>query len=191
MDDLYDSRAKYDQVELLAALQAYLLYTMMLFFHYHTKDEFVNTDFMVKLQDLAGDVVGKGTVCLTDTTLSPQAWESWIMASATQRTLFVLSLFDNLVNFTVGSPSFIATELAELLAPASKRLWSASTREIWKKAYDQYRREWSLGGQFLISELWVADGQRDVEGRKRIERWLSGVDEFGMMIYSVTSHTYG
>lgn len=162
----------------------------MLFFHYYNQDEFVKTDTMIKLQDLAGDVVGKGTVCLTDTTLNPQAWESWIIASATQRTLFVLSLFDNLVNFTVGSPSFIATELAELLAPASRSLWRASTRETWKKAYNQYRDEWREG-QFLISELWVVEGRSDSDGRYRVEKWLSGVDEFGMMIYSVTSHTYG
>lgn len=135
-------RAGYSQVELLAALQAYLLYSMILFSDHESPRQFVEQDIMIKLQDLAGDIAGKGTVCLVDPGDARPDWESWIIASATQRTLFVTSLFDNLVNFTVGSLSFIATELAELPAPASKRLWESSSRGSWNAAYDEYIGGW-------------------------------------------------
>lgn len=183
-------RAGYSQVELLAALQAYLLYSMILFSDHESPRQFVEQDIMIKLQDLAGDIAGKGTVCLVDPGDARPDWESWIIASATQRTLFVTSLFDNLVNFTVGSLSFIATELAELPAPASKRLWESSSRGSWNAAYDEYIGGWR-GEHFLISELWFRVEGMSPSIEERLRKWLSGVDEFGMMIYCVTSQTYG
>jgi hypothetical protein len=174
---------------MLAALQAYLLYSMMLFFETPSPMNFVQQDIMIKLQDLAGDVAGKGTVCLAETRDTRPDWESWIIASAKRRTLFVTSLFDNLVNFALGTPSFIATELAELPAPASKRLWESRTLGVWNTAYNQHLSEWKEG-QFLISELWPQVEANSARKQQRIGKWLSGVDEFGMMIYCVTSHTY-
>lgn len=145
---------------------------------------------MIKLQELAGDVASKGTLCLAETNGSRPDWESWIIASAKRRTLFATYLFDNLVNFTQGSPSFIATELASLPAPASKRLWSAQSRHSWNVAYNQQLSQ-CTDGELLISDLWPRLDSNMAKLQKKVRQWLSSVDEFGMMLYSVTSHTYG
>ena len=149
----------------------------------------IEQDIMVKLQDLAGEVASRGTHCLAETNGTRPDWESWIVASAKRRTLFATYLFDNLVNFCQGSPSFIAKELATLPAPASKRLWNAQTRHTWNTAYNQHLSSWS-DGEFLISDLWPQVDADSTTQQKRIDRWLSSVDEFGMMLYCTTSHTY-
>lgn len=161
----------------------------MLFFTQQPGPWVIQQDIIIKLLALAGDVASKGTLCLAEGNGTRPDWESWIMASAKRRTLFATYTFDNLVNFTLGSPSFIATELAGLPAPASKRLWNASTRQSWHTAYNQQLSLWT-DGELLISDFWPQANIALPTLNKRIDRWLSSVDEFGMMIYSVTSHTY-
>ncbi len=176
-------------MDLLATLQAYLLYAIMVYFTHRSGTNYIEQDTMIKLQDLAGDVAGRGTLCWAETNGTRPDWESWIVASTKRRTLFATYLFDNLVNFHLGSPSYIATELASLPAPASKRLWNAETRQSWNAAYNQQLSHWT-DGELLISDLWPRTGPPSDALQKKVDRWLSSVDEFGMMLYSVTSHTY-
>ncbi|KAJ9616498.1 hypothetical protein H2200_000217 [Cladophialophora chaetospira] len=182
-------RTLYDHLELLAAFQAYLLYAIMLFFNDTSTIGSIEQDVVMNLQQLAGDVAGKGTLCFAETEGTRPDWESWIVASAKRRTLFATSLFDNLVNFTQGSLSFVAVELASLPAPSSKVLWNARTRQSWNQAYNQQLGH-SNDGELLISDLWPQSDANFEVLQPKIDRWLSSVDEFGMMIYAVTSHTY-
>ncbi|KIW34906.1 uncharacterized protein PV07_01648 [Cladophialophora immunda] len=183
-------RAFSGHLELLAILQGYLLYAIMLFSSANAAS-LVEQDIMIKLQDLAGDLASRGTLCPAETTSSRPDWESWIVASAKRRTLFATYLFDNLVNFSVGSPSFVAVELTGLPAPASKTLWNARDRQSWSTAYNQQLGLWS-DGELLINDLWPQHDPIPAPMRqKKIDNWLSSVDEFGMMLYAVTTHTYG
>lgn len=162
----------------------------MLFFTHASPRRLIELDIMIQLQDLAADIASRGTLCSAEQNGSRPDWESWIVASAKRRTLFAISMFDNLVNFSLGSPSFIATELASLPAPASKRLWNADNRQLWNAAYNQQLSHWS-DGELLISDLWPQVEPSSPSRQRKIDRWLSSVDEFGMLIYSVTSHVYG
>ncbi|OCT50079.1 putative C6 finger domain protein [Cladophialophora carrionii] len=149
----------------------------------------IDQDIMMRLQELAGDAAGKGTICHGETEGTRPDWESWIVASTKRRTLFASSLFDNLVNFSQGSPSFVAVELAGLPAPAGKNLWNARTRQSWNQAYNLQLGH--LGdGELLISDLWPQSEANSEVLQPKIDRWLSSVDEFGMMLYAVTAHTY-
>ncbi|KAI1608583.1 hypothetical protein EDD36DRAFT_104211 [Exophiala viscosa] len=190
MARLFQQETHCSDLELLATLQAYLLLTIMLFFTSRSGTNFIEQDTIIRLQELAGDVANKGTLCLAETNGARPDWESWIIASAKRRTLFATYLFDNLVSFTLGSPSFIATELASLPAPASKRLWNAQTRLSWNATYNQQLSQ-CADGELLISHLWPSPDSGTPEQQRKVRRWLSSVDEFGIMLYSVTSHTYG
>ncbi|OAP56269.1 hypothetical protein AYL99_09448 [Fonsecaea erecta] len=184
-----EQRAFSGHLELLAILQGYLLYAIMLFCSANATS-FVEQDIMIKLQDLAGDLASRGTLCPAETNGSRPDWESWIVASTKRRTLFATYLLDNLVNFTVGSPSYVAVELTGLPAPASKTLWNARDRRSWNTAYNQQLGLWS-DGELLINDLWPqSDPNPSLVRQKKIDNWLSSVDEFGMMLYAVTSHTY-
>ena len=50
--------------------------------------------------------------------------------------------------------------------------------------------EWA-GCELIISELWLMGEPPTEERKKRIDRWVKSVDEFGMMLFAVTAHTYG
>ncbi|EXJ62049.1 hypothetical protein A1O7_02482, partial [Cladophialophora yegresii CBS 114405] len=178
----------FEKGNLLATFQAYLLYAIMLFPSTISAGS-IHQDVMMRLQELAGDAAGRGTICYAEMESTRPDWESWIIASAKRRTLFAASLFDNLVNFSQGSPSFVAVELAGLPAPASKTLWNARTRQCWNQAYNRQLSHCG-DGELLISDLWPQSEANSEALQPKIDRWLSSVDEFGMMLYAVTAHTY-
>ncbi|KAL6241504.1 hypothetical protein RBB50_011527 [Rhinocladiella similis] len=189
MRKLIEQVAECNHMNLLATVQSYLLYAIMLYFTPRSGSNYIEQDTMIKLQAMAADLASKGTLCWAEAHGTRPEWEAWIVASARRRTLFAAYLFDNLVNFNLGSPSYIATELAGLPAPGSKRLWDATTRQSWNAAYNQQLSQWS-DGELLISDLWPHNEPLSDSLKRKIDQWLSSVDEFGMMLYSVTSHTY-
>ena len=162
----------------------------MAYFHPKFGSVFITQDVMIKLQELAGDVVSTGTSCRAEIEGTRPDWESWIVASSKRRTLFTTYLFDNVVSFNTGIPCFIGTELASLPVSASALLWKASTREAWNSEYNLHLSEWS-DGELLISELWPQPKADQTRRQRRIDRWLLSVDEFGMMLFSVTLLIHG
>jgi len=162
----------------------------MIYFHPSYSTSLFNQDIMIKLQDLAGEVASKGTLCPAEVSGTRPDWESWIVAATKRRTLFAAYLFDNIVSCGTGLPCFIGSELASLPVSASKVLWEARNRQAWNTAYNLHLSQWN-DGELLISELWPQPEADPAVRQRRIERWLSSVDEFGMMIYAVTAVTYG
>ncbi|KAL0471353.1 hypothetical protein QR685DRAFT_518981 [Neurospora intermedia] len=194
-DDDDDSAA-----QLLAAFQAYLVYTLVL--HYRLgKYAFLRQQaIMMHLQELACACSARGLVCSAEQDGGAQGsrprWETWIVAETKRRTLYTMYLLDNMLTAKEGLPTFLGTELRGLPAPAGKALWQASARDEWEKAYNLHLAEWyPEGGGLCIDELWAIPADMDeagvVERRRRVDRWLEGVDEFGMMMYAVTSCTHG
>ncbi|XTI83970.1 hypothetical protein V2W45_145516 [Cenococcum geophilum] len=81
---------------------------------------------------------------------------------------------ENVFNFANGDVSYLAEELAMLLAPCGKRLWEARNREAWMKEYDVYL-------QLQMHEFWPkVEGEE--ERKQRVHEWAEEVDEFGMMM---------
>jgi hypothetical protein len=73
-------------------------------------------------------------------------------------------------------------------------LWKAGARQEWEREYNVHLADWVKAGLY-INELWPIpadmDEARIMERRARVDRWLEGVDEFGTMMYAVTSCTHG
>lgn len=186
-------------LERLAIFQAYLLYTMVLFFFFTPPDPTTAGPSlrlaMVNLQEIAGAACQDGLLCRVEQEerVRPR-WEAWIATEAKRRALFTMYLFDNVLSDHEGLPTFLGTELRGLPAPAGKALWAARTRREWEACYNVFLAEWPEGG-LLIDELWAMPANFDeaavAKRRSRVDQWLEDVDEFGMMIYSVTSCTHG
>ena len=175
----------------LATFQAYLIYSMTLFYRFdHAADPFLRQAVM-NLQDLACLAAQDGLTCKAAT--RPK-WEAWIVAEAKRRTLYIMYLFDNVLSSLENMPSYVGTELAGLPASSDKMLWRADTRPGWDRAYNCHLAEWA-DGSLTIEELWARPPHLDDEGyrvrRARVERWLEAVDEYGTMMYAVTSCTHG
>jgi len=190
MERLLEEQHAYNQMELLSALQAYLIYTMMAYFSPAEGVSLVDRTTIVHLQELAAGVSATGLVCAAELSHSRPDWESWIVASAKRRTLYTMYLFNNVFDTVNQIPVFMAEELRGLPVPASKELWDARDRGAWERKYDHHLSVWE-DGELSISELWQSPETGTAERRKRIDRWVQSVDEFGMTLFAVCVHIHG
>lgn len=194
MAKLHEQQATYDDMALLAAFQAHLVYAMVIFFRLGREYHPSLRQAMVNTQELACATARGGLVCTAERDGARPRWEAWIAAEAKRRTLFTMCLFDSALLTHDGLPTHLATELRGLPAPGGKSLWAARDRGGWAAGYDVHLAEWP-GGVLHIDELWPMPenfGERDVaERRGRVDLWLEDLDEFGTMIYAVTSGTHG
>ncbi|KAF5668085.1 integral membrane protein [Fusarium heterosporum] len=182
MTNLYEQRETYNSFDLLGAFQAYLIYSMVLFFHLSPAMPFLR-QAIINLQDIACLAARQGLVCRAEQQGIRPKWEAWVVAEAKRRTLYTMYFLDNVLSAQDGLPTYLAHELKGLYAPSSKILWQADQIE-WERAYNLHLVEWPEG-TFQLEQLWPGGAQADTD------RWLEGVDEFGTMLYAVTSCTHG
>ncbi|ETS86679.1 hypothetical protein PFICI_00507 [Pestalotiopsis fici W106-1] len=192
MEKVYEQRATHDDISSLSALQAYLLYAIVLFFKVGRAADQTFRSTIINLQELACASSRRGLMCIAEQERARPRWEDWIVAEAKRRTLFAMYIFDNVLSAEEGLPTFIGVELQGLLAPGPKDLWAISSRQEWQIAYNAYLADWPDGG-LRIDELWPTPAgfnQPQVDERqRRVDQWLEAVDEYGMMIY-VSSRTH-
>ncbi|KAI1162417.1 hypothetical protein F5B18DRAFT_384422 [Nemania serpens] len=194
MSNLHAQRETYDATTLLCAFQAYLIFTMVLFFRLKQIANPFLRQAVMNLQELACASAKSGLVCEAERHWLRPTWETWIVAEANRRTLYTMYLFDGILSAYDGLPTFVGTELKGLPAPTNQTLWRAQTRLEWEASYNSHLAEWSEGG-LRIDELWQPPeyySDSDViKRRQRVDHWLEGVDEFGTMLYAVTSSIHG
>ncbi|KAF6802700.1 hypothetical protein CSOJ01_11424 [Colletotrichum sojae] len=194
MTKLYDRRSSLDDVGLLAAFQAHLIYAMVIFFCLGQGCHSFLREAMINTQELACAASRRGLVCEAEQRGARPRWEAWVAAEAKRRTLFAMCMFDSALLTHDGFPSHLATELRGLPAPASKALWEARDRRTWEAKYNFHLSEFA-GVGLCIDELWpIPDdfGEPEIAKRRgRVDAWLEDLDEYGTMIYAVTSCTHG
>ncbi|CAL5870126.1 uncharacterized protein PFLUO_LOCUS4361 [Penicillium psychrofluorescens] len=194
MESITELRESYDDMSLLAAFQAYLIYSMVLFFRLDQRPNPFFRQAMMNLQGLACSASQRGLVCRADQHHARPRWEEWIVTEAKRRTLYVMYFFDSILSAQENLPTFLGTELQGLPAPANKILWQAQGRGNWEKAYNVYLAEWTENG-LTIDELWPTPADLNeaeiAQRRLRVDRWVENIDEFGTMLYAVVSCTHG
>ena len=193
MSNTYEQHDKYDDVGSLAAFQAYLIYSMILYFHLGQSQNPTLREAMMNLQHLACATSRRGLMCIAEQHNARPRWEAWVLVEAKRRTLYTMYLFDNVLSAQDGLPTALGTELTGLPAPSNKQLWSAQSRRVWETAYNNHLTDFEQG--LRIDELWPVPASLDDtalrERRRRIDQWLQDVDEYGTMLYAVTSCTHG
>lgn len=193
MKKLCAQHSSYNDTDLLVALQAHLIYCMLLFFRFPSLSHAFRRQAMTDLQTLACASSRGGLVCVAERTGARPRWASWILAEAKRRTLYTMYLFDSLLSAEEGTPTLLGTELEGLPAPARRELWTAQTQEEWEVAYAQ--SQGYISQALRIEELWPLPKGVDRAGQdareSRVQRWLQAVDEFGTMLYAVTCCTHG
>ncbi|KAK7055088.1 C6 finger domain protein [Favolaschia claudopus] len=193
MTRLFEEHSTYDHVTLLGACQAYLLYSIHLFLCGDADTRsMVDTSTMINLQELSSALSRTGlyTSDAQQRSTVPE-WESWIIAEAKRRTLYTMYTFDHVFNYSQGQPSYVGTELGQLSLPASKELWTATTKHDWELKYEQHIMDWPTEGPQL-DDLWP-HGTEDVKKRRgeRADRWVESADEFGMFMFAISNMTFG
>ncbi|KAL0942090.1 uncharacterized protein CTRU02_204853 [Colletotrichum truncatum] len=194
MTKLYEKKDEFDDFSLLAAFQAYLIYAMVIFFRLGRDYDPFLRQAMMNAQELACAASRNGLTCAAEQQGARPRWEAWIVAEAKRRTLFTMCMLDSALLRHDGLPSHLAIELRGLLAPGSKSLWVARERHDWEIKYNVHLATWNDGG-LRIDELWPMPqdfGESDIERqRDRVDLWLEDLDEYGTMMYAVTSCTHG
>jgi hypothetical protein len=194
MNKIFEQHTMCNDMDLLATFQAYLIYAMAIFFRLNEGPNSFLRQAMMNLQELACLTSRRGLMCLAEDQHTRPKWEAWIVAEAKRRALFTMYLFDNILSRHEGLPTFLGSELQGLLAPASKALWEAKSRHDWEAKYNIHLAEWPESG-LSVDELWSIPsdwGEPKIEERrKRVDQWLEDIDEFGVLIYTVTSCTHG
>ncbi|KAF5707079.1 integral membrane protein [Fusarium mundagurra] len=140
MTRLYEERGTYEGVDLLGVFQAYLIYSMVLFFHLGPSMPFLR-QAMINLQEIACATSREGLVCAAEQRGAVPKWESWIMAEAKRRTLYTMYFLDNVLSAHDGLTTYLGTELRGLYSPSSKYLWQAD-RNGWEQSYNSHLAEW-------------------------------------------------
>ena len=194
MTRIQDSIQSQGGFALLASFQAYLLYCMILFFHFQEGHHSFLRQSIIELQEIACRSAAEGLACKSELDGQRPTWSSWILAEAKRRTLYAMYLFDNILCAQDGLPTFISKEISGLPSPASKRLWQAGSETQFKIAYNSHLALWNSSG-LSIDELWPMPPDLSVEevtaARKRVDQWLQTVDEYGTMLFAVTISTHG
>ncbi|SCU82332.1 LAFA_0C10572g1_1 [Lachancea sp. 'fantastica'] len=194
MDRLYAQYESYDEANLVAAFQAYLIYSMTIFFEFRENESIGLHNAIVNLQKIASEVSLRGLVCAAELKGIRPKWESWVLAEAKRRTLFTMYLFDSVLCAHDNLPTFLAKELQGVLAPSQQNLWAAESRKSWNEHYNDFLSEWGSEGPLLIDELWpisMEASEVQVKARQiRIDKWLAAIDNYGTMLFAVTSCTH-
>lgn len=194
MTRLHEGYTLYSHVDLLGVFQAYLIYSMVLFFNLDQASMPFLRQAIIDLQEIACATSRQGLVCIAEQEGLRPEWEMWTVAEAKRRTLYTMYFLDNVLSAKDGLPTYIAHELKGLYAPSSKELWQGDQAE-WEKGYDSHMDGWR-DEMFQLDELWPAYGMEEgsierIRRQERTDRWLEGVDEFGTMLYAVTSCIHG
>lgn len=194
MRKLYPFNVTCGIMTLLTKFQAYLIYTMALYFSVEDLPRSFLRESMMAIQDLACASSHQGLMCVAEKQFSRPRWEAWIICEVKRRTLYIMCMFDSILLSREGLPNYLSIELKGLTAPSSKHLWQSRSRRDWEISYNVHLAEWPE--EFLrIDELWPTPlelSQDDVRERgHRVDRWLEAVDEYGTMLFAVTSCTHG
>ncbi|OJJ03121.1 hypothetical protein ASPVEDRAFT_133782 [Aspergillus versicolor CBS 583.65] len=187
MDRLSSESPDQHDYQLLCSFQAYLIYSILMYFS--PRGNF-SENTMIALMDLAFRTSRNGLSCTAEIERTKPTWESWIVAAAKRRAVFILYVFSSIYNADRMLPDFIADELRTVYVPGHKALWEADNRETWNKVYYRYLSDWE-DGSLVISELWAFPEKKEPKRRERIERWVGTVDEFGMMMFALCAHIHG
>jgi hypothetical protein len=193
MSRLYDAHATYDARTLLAALQAYLLYIIMLTFQLEQRESPVLRQAVMNLQEMTSISASHGTSAGAERRQTQTSWHDWVHVESKRRTIFTMYLLDNYLCIVDKVPVFLGTELRGLLAPSSAALWQASDGHAWQMKWNGHLSEWPTA--FLtIDELWAPAPDVSVaqlqERNARVDKWLEGVDEYGTMLCAITTVTH-
>jgi hypothetical protein len=101
------------------------------------------------------------------------------MVSAKRRTILAMHHLEWSWSLRHGYPILTCFELPPFPAPAAEYLWRETEETKWESLYSEWLRLWK-GGAYKIGELFDVQAEGNLDARS--EKWLSEVDEFGMML---------
>ncbi|KAK5988347.1 hypothetical protein PT974_12498 [Cladobotryum mycophilum] len=169
MQRLVDEYINYEEEDLLAAMQSLLI---------HMK--------MMKLHEVAHILAKTGLTLAEEEPKAAPEWEDWIRITTKTRTILAFFCFEWAFSAYNNLLSYHCHEIGFILAPTSKLLWLATTKEEWERRYSRWMLRWRPRGFFRMEELMAIPPGVQVD--ERVNAWLAETDEFGIMIMAMVGN---
>lgn len=174
----------YDEANLVAALQALTIYTLILIFL--TRDQSaipsVDPSVFVGLQQVVYYTAGTGMVLQEEADHVVPSWDAWVHVTSKRRVIFTLYMLHWAYSVYHRVPSFNCDELGFMPVPAAKFLWQASTKGQWELLYKRWLAQWD-GHEYIQREfLFIKPG---IALDQRTQMWLEDADELGVLFLSI------
>ncbi|KAL2060520.1 hypothetical protein VTL71DRAFT_9161, partial [Oculimacula yallundae] len=180
-DRLFIEHRLYSQLDLLAALQASLIYSIIIHLDSNTTGKFAAQLVLGQLQEMAYHLLITVAFPKTRSSGTIPNQESWIITAATHRTILAVYVFEYAICHRNRMPVYTCDELDFIPVPVGKRLWEAQEYGTWREEYENWFDMWK-GRELVMGEL--LNGYADSSTQNRVERWLSEADEFGMLVFT-------
>ncbi|PGH09148.1 hypothetical protein GX51_00902 [Blastomyces parvus] len=169
-----------DEPDLVTALQALTIYTLMLLFPSNHQQAIPQLDdrLIRDMRRIIRHAVSTGMVLQEETERTRPIWECWVAGTCKRRA--ALSLYTIYWGYSVYHviPAFDCGELHHMPAPAPKYLWQATTSEQWESLYNRWLADWD-GPYYRHGEIFTI--KTGIRMDPRAELWFEEVDEFGML----------
>jgi hypothetical protein len=176
-----------DEPLLLAALQALLIYTLILLFPTRTQSSvsILPDALFIQLRDVVYRIASTGLMLQEETDHKRPSWESWIHIASKRRT--ILSLYLTHWSYSVFHhlPSFNCKDLFYIPAPDARYLWQAPAKKQWETLYNKWLALWDDTG-FRQFEFYMIEPGVGLPLRAQL--WLEDADEFGLMFVSLGAY---
>lgn len=171
----------YSQLDLLAALQSSLIYSIIIHLDSNTTGKYAAQLVLGQLQEMAYHLLITVAYPKTRPSGTVPNHESWMITAATHRTVLAIYVFEYAICHRNRMSVYTCDELNFIPVPVGKRLWEAPEYEIWRQEYENWFDMWK-GSELVMGEL--LNGRADSYAQNRVEKWLSEADEFGMLIFT-------
>jgi hypothetical protein len=173
-----------DERTLLSALQAVVMYTIMLMFPACAQAavSLVDPAIFLCIQKMVSHVAKTGLMLTEERDNRRPSWESWVHVTAKRRAVFSLYLLHWSYSVHHGLQSFECSQLGFMPAPAPKFLWQAETKETWEELYNRYLAQW---GDYPYMMREFAAIQAGTRLEQRSELWLEDADELGVLFFTI------
>jgi hypothetical protein len=173
-----------DESHLLAALQALVMYTILIMFPATGQMTVARVDPAIFqcLQRVVNHVAKSGLMLEEEVHCLQPSWTSWIHITAKRRAILTLYLLHWCHSVYHEMVPFACSQLGFMPAPAPKFLWQAETEEKWAMLYAQWLAQWG-DRPYMMSEF--ANIRSGVGLETRSEMWLEDADEFGVLFFSI------
>ncbi|KAL7269926.1 hypothetical protein RUND412_007380 [Rhizina undulata] len=169
--------SSYDESEMLAALQAMFVYSLMRHFDEDAPENArIDVGALMALEQVALSVGWAGIIGKNNDGGIRPDWEVWVNMESKKRMMMGLYMFDSVYLFRKGLPILDCDELGNMALPAIKLLWEAPDEKTWGEEYSGFVRE-TEGKSFRMHELWNSTPES-----RELDPWYAGMDSFGVLI---------
>ncbi|KAH8778951.1 hypothetical protein BGZ57DRAFT_761172 [Hyaloscypha finlandica] len=204
---LREERLKLNKWELLAAMQALLIYILIRLDEGETDHNNYDSLLLATVAVMAKQLNRSDIECSTRSALRNYglgiSWKDWIFDESTRRLSIVYQVIDMLVYFDPAAMCELPTDLILAPLPAKKQLWEAGDESVWKAECERepgVQTDFGLaanGELVKVDQGWYCGGASQVHnsfGEKTSSRstgnweeWCSGMDGFGGLVMLAAS----